>query len=296
MLSSFVGMVGIGAMGRPIARRVAERYPLNIYSRHEDIREEMRMLGASPAHSISDLAKSSSLIYLCVRDYVQCDQVTRELLGAGFQGSVVLLSTVGADEARRLSLLCSKADCSLLALPISGGVDGAESGDLTGYFAGHSSLRREALAVAGCFCKTVFDLGADVAVPFALKAVVQFLVASSMMATSEAASMINRLGLNEEVCYNAICSSSGASNIFVKRGKEAMRHNFSTGRSGVGIHLKDLHLCTEMLGDAAEKYPLLSLCLNRFAESDKVFDSKLDATVMTLLSDGDYVVGAGNQP
>lgn len=293
MLSGSIGMVGIGAMGRPIARRIAERYPLNIFSRHEDVREEMRLFGALSSHSISDLASSASIIFLCVRDYTQCDQVVQELLDAGYQGPFVLLSTVGADEARRLSLLCSKAGCSLFALPVSGGVDGAESGGLTGYFAGSTSLRKEVLAVADCFCTTIFDLGTDVTAPFALKAVIQFLVASSLVATSEAASMINRLNISKEVCYKAICSSSGASNIFMKRGKETVSHNFRTGRSGIGIHLKDLRLCAEMLGDVVDKYPLLGLCLNRFAESDELFDSKLDATVMTLLSDGDNAVEAG---
>ena len=285
MCVDVVGMVGIGAMGQPIARHIVEHHSLCVYSRHKDVQNEMKRCGASLACSVADLGKVSSLVFVCVKDYRQCNQVLKELFSSNFHGSIVLLSTVGVEEAQKLNQLSLNAGCSLLALPVSGGVGGADSGDLTGYYAGRSCLRNKALSVAKCFCGKVFDLGEDITTPFAFKSIIQFLVAVNILATSEAASMINRLGLDGETCYQAICSSSGESHIFQNRGRDAINHVFCTGKSGVGIHLKDLRLCSEMLGHAADKYPLLNLCIERFSQSNTVFDSKLDATVITLLND-----------
>lgn len=289
MPSDFIGMIGIGAMGRPIAQHIAQCHPLCFYSRHEDVREEMRKRGALPVQSVSDFSKLSSLIFLCVKDYEQCKQVMEELFASGFCGTVALLSTIGVDEAHKLNLLCSEAECSLLALPISGGVKGAESGDLTGYYSGCSPLRQKAISIAQCFCKKIYDLGNDVGVPYAIKAIIQFLVAANIVATSEAASMVNRLGLDRKISYEAICDSSGSSSIFLNRGREAMSHDFDTGKSGIGIHLKDLRICSELFGDDASDFSLLGLCLELFSRSEKMFDNRLDATVMTLLSDGNHM-------
>src|SRR5277367_2996254 len=62
-----VGFVGIGYMGRPIARRLLESgFKLTAYDRDHSKAEELIQYGGTVAHSVSELASSCNVVMSCL--------------------------------------------------------------------------------------------------------------------------------------------------------------------------------------------------------------------------------------
>jgi len=75
-----VGLVGVGSMGMPIARRLAQAgYELNVFARRQDVIEEAHSLGATAAESLAALGAGSDLVIVNV---FSDDQVREVALGA----------------------------------------------------------------------------------------------------------------------------------------------------------------------------------------------------------------------
>ena len=76
MTAPVVGVVGLGQMGLPIARRVlGAGFPLSFYSRHSDVVAELNELGATDGGSLEGVAAMSSIVVVCVYTDEQVDDV-----------------------------------------------------------------------------------------------------------------------------------------------------------------------------------------------------------------------------
>ena len=88
-----IGLIGTGIMGYPIAKNLLKTgYPLTIFTRRDNIKEEFKAFGASIASTPTELAANSSIIILLVNN---SDDVTELLYssngivsGAG-QGMII---------------------------------------------------------------------------------------------------------------------------------------------------------------------------------------------------------------
>jgi 3-hydroxyisobutyrate dehydrogenase-like beta-hydroxyacid dehydrogenase len=163
-----VAFAGIGAIGLPMALRLADRYPL-VVSRHRGGPAEAAVVatGAHLADSPRQAAKGADVLISMVRDQAQTDAVVDGPDGA-FAGLapgavLVVMSTLSPDYCAHLAARCRGIGVHFLDAPVSGGVPGAERGELTIMVGGPSravELVRPILDVLGQPVVHLGDVGA----------------------------------------------------------------------------------------------------------------------------------------
>ena len=129
---SRLGYVGLGNIGGPMAGRLA-KWPggLTVFDLAPDAVAKVVDQGARAASSLSELAASSDIIGICVRDDAQVRTVVTGLLESAAPGTILTVhSTIGPETAVDLAAVCAEREVTLLDAPISGGAPGAEQGRL----------------------------------------------------------------------------------------------------------------------------------------------------------------------
>src|SRR6202048_671639 len=107
-----LGFVGIGYMGRPIARRLLESgFKLTAYDRDHNKAEELIRYGGNVAQSISELSSSCNVILSCLPSDEAVLDIYRGSDGVfanAHRGALVMdLSTVYPETSQELSRLGS---------------------------------------------------------------------------------------------------------------------------------------------------------------------------------------------
>jgi 3-hydroxyisobutyrate dehydrogenase-like beta-hydroxyacid dehydrogenase len=125
-----VGFIGLGAMGRPMARRLIGRPEgLIVYDVAPDAVAELAEAGAKVAGSVAELAAEAGIVGVMVRDDGQVREVIGELL-KGTPQVVAIHSTVAPDTPEQLAELAAGSGVEVIDAPVSGGVLGATDGSL----------------------------------------------------------------------------------------------------------------------------------------------------------------------
>lgn len=142
-----VGFVGLGSIGKPMARRLLG-WPggLVVYDVVPGPVEELVSAGATAAASVADLAARCDLVCVMVRDDDQVRDVLGELVATARPGTVVAVhSTVAPETPVLLADVAAGHGLVLVDAPVSGGPMGAAEGTLAVLVGGSD----EAFAVCG---------------------------------------------------------------------------------------------------------------------------------------------------
>ena len=148
-----LGYIGLGNIGGPMAGRLAEAGPITVFDVATEAVATLVAAGATAAGSIADLARSSDLVSICVRDDQQVRDVVGELLPHLAPGALIAVhSTISPETAAEQAVVCAEQNVILLDAPISGGAPGAQQGRLAIMIGGDRAAYQQAktaLAPAG---------------------------------------------------------------------------------------------------------------------------------------------------
>ena len=118
------GMIGLGAMGTPMAKNLAKAGFLTaVYNRTEAkahlLAQELAVLCAP---SPKDLAQSVDVVFLCVAKDADVLALVEKICPVLKAGSMVVdMSTVGCETAQRAAVLLAEQGVGFLDAPVSGG-------------------------------------------------------------------------------------------------------------------------------------------------------------------------------
>src|SRR6266446_4256728 len=162
--NSRLGFVGIGYMGRPIARRLLESgFKLTAYDRDHNKTEELIQYGASVAQNVSELSSSCNVVLSCLPSDEAVLDIYRGPDGVfanAHRGSRVIdLSTVYPETSQELSRLGSEHGVEVLDVTISGSTPVAENGLLTLFGGGNKECFDAAELIFRVIAKKYFYLG-----------------------------------------------------------------------------------------------------------------------------------------
>ena len=254
-----VAVLGLGAMGLPMAARLAETLPVRGF----DIAPARLALeqesGVVPADSASDAVSVAQVVLVAVRDAAQLNDV---LFGsAGIAGSlpagavVVLTSTVGTDGVAEVAAALAEKGIGLVDAPLSGGPVRARQGDLLIVVGADPSALAVARPVLEALASTLTIVGERAGDGQALKTVNQLLCGVHIAAAAEALALADRLGLDLDRTLDALQAGAAASFMLGNRGPRMLQAWDEDGAevlSRLDIFVKDMGI----VGAAARRVGL----------------------------------------
>lgn len=255
-MTSTVAVIGLGAMGLPMATRLAERFDVRGF----DIAAERIALaaeaGVTPASSAADAVDGADAVLVAVRTGAQLDALLFGEDGLAphlAEGAVVILtSTVGTDGIDEIAAQLAAHGAQLVDAPLSGGPVRAGEGDLLIVVGATPSALETARPVLDQLASTLSIVGDKPGDGQALKTVNQLLCGVHIAAAAEALALADALGLDRARTLDAL--TAGAANSFMlgNRGPRALQAYDEDGAevlSRLDIFVKDLGI----VGDAARR-------------------------------------------
>ena len=226
-----LGFVGIGYMGRPIARRLLESgFKLTAYDRDRSKAEELIQYGGTVAQSVSELSSSCSVVLSCLPS----DEAVLNIYGgpdgafANVQrGSLVIdMSTVSPETSQQLSRIGVERGLEVLDVTISGSTPTAEKGLLTLFGGGNKDCFDSAESIFRTIARKYFYLGPSGS-GATMKLVVNTLLGIGMQAIAEAVALGEKAGLDRNRLLNVLSETAVVAPAHVGKLERAMKSDYS---------------------------------------------------------------------
>lgn len=284
-----VGFVGLGIMGRPMARNVlAAGFKLVVYDLMAEPVNELVEAGAVAANSPAEVAASSDVVLLCLPDSpdVEAAMMGRQGLLAGARpGQIVVdMSTISPVTARALAEKAAAQGVTMLDAPVSGGQVGAVNGTLSIMVGGNAGALEQVRPVLEAMGKTILHLGESGAGQVA-KACNQLVIAVTIEAVAEAMVLASKAGVDPAKVRAALLGGYAYSRVLEGHGERFLQRNFTPGFR-TRLQYKDLNIVM----DAARAYgaPVLAGALvhQLYAAMMARGDGEIDhAALVTLIEE-----------
>jgi 3-hydroxyisobutyrate dehydrogenase len=217
-----VAVVGLGAMGLPMAQRLAGALPVTVYDVAPARAAVAAAAGATVAATAAEAAAGSAVVLIAVRTLAQARDALFGPAGiaAGLRpGAVVVLaSTVGVDGARGLASQLAEYHAELLDMPMSGGPARARRGDLLVMLGGSDQAVAAARPVIDALASTAARAGTRPGDGQAMKTVNQLLCGVHIAAAAEALALARALGLDPAAVLDTLGAGAAASFMLADRG------------------------------------------------------------------------------
>ncbi|MFN8427284.1 MAG: NAD(P)-binding domain-containing protein [Anaerolineales bacterium] len=280
-----VGYIGLGLMGKSIARNILKAgFPLFVHNRSHAAVEELVAEGATAASTPAVVAAQVDVVFTNLPDTPDVEKVVlgeKGIIEGAHHGLVYVdNSTIKPASARMIAEKLKANNVLALDAPVSGGDIGARNGTLTIMVGGDSSALERVMPVLLAMGKTVTHVGEAGAGQVA-KAANQIMVAAQMVAMGELLVFAKKAGVDPRKVVDAI--KGGAAQCWTLDVKPPRL--FDGNRNpGFKAHmqLKDLRIVKE----TAKEY---DIPISSTIENTKLFQQMIDAGMGEL--DNSAVVG-----
>jgi 2-hydroxy-3-oxopropionate reductase len=203
-----VGYIGLGLMGRSIARNILKAgFPLFVHNRSRPAVDELVAEGATAASTPAVVAAQVDVVFTNLPDTPDVEQVAlgeRGIIEGAHDGLIYIdNSTIKPASARMIAEKLAERKVFALDAPVSGGDIGARNGTLTIMVGGDSSALEKAMPVLMATGKTVTHVG-DSGAGQVAKAANQIMVAAQMVAMGELLVFAKKAGVDPRKVVDAI--------------------------------------------------------------------------------------------
>lgn len=245
----FVGFVGLGDMGGPMALRLLDAgYALSVFDVREDALAPALAKGAQQAASPAEVASQAATVLVSL----PTPDVVREVaLGPNGlrEGSAIRtyvdLSTTGAVMAKTVAAGLAEKNIAALDSPVSGGILGAETGKLSLMASGPEAVFEAVRPFLEVIGNNLFYIGAGPGLGQTMKLANNYLSATNNIAAAEAMVMGVKGGLDPTVMLDVINASSGRNSATMDKFPRAVVTRTFEKSMKQKLLYKDVRLCLE---------------------------------------------------
>ncbi len=278
--------VGLGAMGTPMAARLAEAgHRITLCDLREAYARDLaERLGA--AHVPLADAGPASTVILMLPDSRAVEAVLDRLLPRLTAGALVIDMSSSAPAATvRLAARAAERCLDYLDAPVSGGVARAETGELSIMVGGDAPAverARPLLAALGSGITHVGPAGAG----HAMKALNNLLSAVGLVAAAEVLAIGANFGLEPQTMLDVLNASTGGNHATrAKMARFVLSRAFDSGFS-LQLMVKDLRTALELAQDTATPVPVSALCLQEWTAAGRALGRVADHTHIAAYVEG----------
>lgn len=284
-----VGFAGLGAMGWPMARRLAAAGNRLLVLDADQARTTAfaQATGATAAGSARQLGEGCDVVFTMLPNSDIVDQVvagTEGVLSGLVTGSVVVdMSSSVPSRTVKLAGRVAQQGVSLVDAPVSGGVPRAETGELAIMAGGDATVIDRLEPLFRTMGNNVLRTGA-VGTGHAMKALNNLVSAGGFLIGVEALLIGQRFGLDPAVMVDVLNASTGMNNSTQKKFKQfVISRSFNSGFR-LDLMVKDLSIALGLAQEGRVPAPFSALCKEMWlsAEAGQV---GLDHTALAKLSE-----------
>ena len=283
MNNPVIAVLGLGAMGLPMATRLAEKFTVRGF----DINPERLSLGASAGVAATESARQAAtgadIVLLAVRNKAQLEDALYGPNGVAAvlaPGSTILLtSTVGIDAVREVAGRLAADGLHLVDAPISGGPVRAGTGDLLITVGATDEAYALTLGALEQLSSTLVRIGAKPGDGQAMKTVNQLLCGVHIAAGAEALALADALGLDTKVALETLGAGAAASFMLGDRGPRMLQAYDEGGaevRSRIDIFTKDMGIVNGAARSAGLATPIAAAAEGLFLIAQAAGQAAMD--------------------
>ncbi len=256
------GIIGLGAMGAPMARNLHRAGQLATFWNRSPATSTALAgeLGIDAATDPRTLAGQCELIILSISADTDVLAVIDQLTPGLQPDSVVIdTSTVSRETACTAADRVQQAGGQFLDAPVSGGIEGAQNGTLAMMVGGDAGVLERVRPVLQTIAGRVEHMG-PAGAGQATKAVNQVMAAGINQAVTEALAFAQALELPLEKVIDVVGSGAAGNWFLTHRGPTMTEGTFDPGFR-VALHHKDLAICKQMAEQFDVALPVIEMTL-----------------------------------
>jgi 2-hydroxy-3-oxopropionate reductase len=248
MAKDRVGFIGLGVMGKPMARNLIEAgHELVLFSRTRASVDEVAEDGGTAAGSPSEVSEKADVVILMLPDSPQVREVLDGddgLLAGAREGSLVIdMSTISPVVTREIAAEAGERGIGWVDAPVSGGDIGAREATLSIMAGGSDGDFARAKPLFEALGKTIVHVG-PVGSGQVVKACNQVVVALTIEAVSEALVLGSKAGVDPATIIEVLSGGMAANKVMEVRGRNFLEHDFTPGFR-IDLHHKDLGIALQ---------------------------------------------------
>lgn len=252
MSNPLIGFIGLGIMGKPMARNLMRAgYPVVVHNRSRPPVEELGKEGAQIAASPQEVAARTQVVITMLPDSPDVEQVCSGekgvFAGAGPGTLLIDMSSISPVVARKLALEAKRRGLDMLDAPVSGGEAGAIGATLSIMIGGEAPAVERALPIFQVLGKNIVHVG-DAGAGQVTKAANQIVVGVTIAAVSEALVLATKAGVDPAKVRQVLLGGFAQSRILDAHGQRMLEHNFKPGFR-IRLHEKDLKIALAAGGE-----------------------------------------------
>ncbi len=240
-----VGFIGLGIMGKPMARNLIKAgYPLVVHSRSRPPVDELVKEGAETAASSEEVAQRVQIVITMLPDSPDVELVyagERGVFAGAKPGALLIdMSSISPVVTRKLVLEAEKRGLDMLDAPVSGGEAGAIGASLSIMIGGNTTAVARAMPIFQALGKNIVHVGEAGAGQVA-KAANQVVVGITIAAVSEALVLAAKAGVDPAKVRQVLLGGFAQSKVLDAHGQKMLDRNFKPGFR-IRLHEKDLKI------------------------------------------------------
>ncbi len=257
-----LGFIGIGLMGKPMTLRLLDAgFNVNVWARNPEKLQTVIDAGANACSSIGELVRYSEVIILCLADTAVVESIVRnDIVPHGTSGKLLIdLSSIHPETTRQLAKLLQQ-QCAMgwVDAPVSGGVAGAEQGNLAIMAGGSAENINIARTVLAPLYQQLTHMG-EVGSGQTTKICNQMIVSCNVLVIAEMMALAKQSGVDATQIPMALSGGFADSKPLQIVGSQMASGTFEPVKWRVKTLLKDLAMAVDLSGKQGNAIPMSAL-------------------------------------
>ena len=245
MANAIIGFIGLGIMGKPMARNLLKAgYTLVVHNRSRGAVEELSKEGAQTAATAKEVAERTEILITMLPDSPDVELVysaeTGVFAGANRGMLLIDMSSISPIVSRKLAQEAEKRGMDMLDAPVSGGEAGAINATLSIMIGGKVAAVERAMPVFQVLGKNIVHVG-DAGAGQVTKAANQMVVGTTIAIVGEALVLSAKAGVDPAKVRQALLGGFAQSKILEAHGQKMLERNFKPGFR-IRLHEKDMKI------------------------------------------------------
>ena len=249
-----VGFIGLGLMGRPMAKNLLKRgYPVVVHNRSQSAVDDLVSAGAERAGSPADVARRATRIVTMLPDSPDVERVLEGDDGvfSALQRGTILIDTssIAPAAARRLAARATTLGATMLDAPVSGGEIGAINASLSIMVGGDQAAFTTVKPILDAMGnpERVLRIG-EAGAGQTCKVCNQMVIGGALAAVCEAFALARKAGVDPALVRQALLGGFAASRVLEVHGERILNANYKPGFRG-SLYAKDLRIASSTLAE-----------------------------------------------